>query len=341
MTLKFTAAAPLGLLGVIALAAYHGVARVVEALARGGWGLGLVCLAHLAPLALSGFAWRVLLDRTWHGRAWIFVGARAVREGASTLLPMTQVGGEFVGARVLAIAGAPASLAGASVVVDLTLEVLAQFAFTLLGLLLLLWSGRFDETGAAVAIGLGVAVPLLAGFVLAQRWGMFKLVDRFLLYLERHLPGRSLGPLAGLHDTIQGLYRNVRGVSWNAIQHLWSWVLTSGEVWLAFLVMGHPVTVSQAVVLFSLGHAARSAAFLIPSGLGAQEAGFLLIGNLYGLPPDLSLAASLAIRVRELALGVPALVGWQWLETGRALRDRGQDGTHRARSGVGRDIGSP
>jgi uncharacterized membrane protein YbhN (UPF0104 family) len=111
-------------------------------------------------------------------------------------------------------------------------------------------------------------------------------------------------------------------VVWSGSLHLLSWLLTSAEVWLALLLMGHPVSFQQALVLLSLGHAIRSAAFLIPSGLGAQEAGFMVLGAMYGLPPGVGLALSLAIRLREVVLGVPALVVWPFLEGRWALANR-------------------
>jgi hypothetical protein len=45
-----------------------------------------------------------------------------------------------------------------------------------------------------------------------------------------------------------------------------------------------------------------------------------VFGALFGLPADISLAISLAKRVRELALGLPGLVVWQWVEGHRLLR---------------------
>lgn len=63
---------------------------------------------------------------------------------------------------------------------------------------------------------------------------------------------------------------------------------------------------------------ARSAAFIIPSGLAAQEAGFVLVGALFGLPPSIALAVSMLKRARELVIGIPGIVRWQWIE-GRAL----------------------
>jgi len=194
--------------------------------------------------------------------------------------------------------------------------------FTLLGLAFLVGSGRYDGTVRALAIGLVTVVPMLLGFVLAQRWGLFGLLERLLRRIADKRPGLGFAGLTGLHDAIQELYGHFRSVVSSGSLHLLSWLLTSAEVWLALLLMGHPVSFQQALVLLSLGHAIRSAAFLIPSGLGAQEAGFMVLGAMYGLPPGVGLAVSLAIRLREVVLGVPALVVWPFLEGRRVLANR-------------------
>ena len=66
-----------------------------------------------------------------------------------------------------------------------------------------------------------------------------------------------------------------------------------------------------ALVIESLGEAIRTVAFPIPAALGVQEGGLVLLGGLFGLTPDVSVALSLAKRVRELGLGIPGLVVWQ------------------------------
>ena len=70
----------------------------------------------------------------------------------------------------------------------------------------------------------------------------------------------------------------------------------------------------MSLILESLASGVRGAAFMVPGALGAQEGGLVLFGALLGLPADLALAVSLTKRVRELALGLPGLVAWQWDE---------------------------
>jgi len=215
------------LLVVIGLVVHQGLLQVGKTLGRAGWGLGLVCLLHLPPLVCSSLAWRVLLSRHWPKATWLFIGARWIREAVNTLLPVAQIGGEVAGARVLTFYGASPALGGASVVVDLTLEVLTQFVFTLLGLAFLVGSGRYDGTVRALAIGLVTVVPMLLGFVLAQRWGLFGLLERLLRRIADKRPGLGFAGLTGLHDAIQELYGHFRSVVSSGSLHLLSWLLTS------------------------------------------------------------------------------------------------------------------
>ena len=98
----------------------------------------------------------------------------------------------------------------------------------------------------------------------------------------------------------------------------------AGEVWLILYFMGHPISIVEALVLETLAQTVRAAAFVMPGAFGVQEAGFMIFGALVGVPTDLALAVSLAKRVRELAVGLPALLFWQVSEGRFGLR-RGVD----------------
>jgi hypothetical protein len=68
--------------------------------------------------------------------------------------------------------------------------------------------------------------------------------------------------------------------------------------------------------------AIRSAVFPVPGALGVQEGGYVIVGNLLGIPGDAAFALSLIARVRELILGIPGLLAWQLIEARRVLRAR-------------------
>ena len=56
---------------------------------------------------------------------------------------------------------------------------------------------------------------------------------------------------------------------------------------------------------------------MIPSAIGAQEAGLILLCGIFGVPPDEALALSLIKRAADVIVGVPGLIALQLMESGR------------------------
>jgi len=101
--------------------------------------------------------------------------------------------------------------------------------------------------------------------------------------------------------------------------HMAGWIIGVAEVLIVFACMGHPVSIAEALVIESLLHAIRGAAFAIPGALGAQEGGLVLLCAAFGIPPEQAIALSLVKRAADLVLGVPGLLGWQRLEWRRLV----------------------
>jgi uncharacterized membrane protein YbhN (UPF0104 family) len=98
------------------------------------------------------------------------------------------------------------------------------------------------------------------------------------------------------------------------------------ETWLALRWLGHSVGIAAAIAIESLTQAARQFIFIVPGGLGVQEASLIGLGELLGVGSGMALALSLVKRARELIFGVPALLAWQWFEGRREylnVRSRG------------------
>ncbi len=119
------------------------------------------------------------------------------------------------------------------------------------------------------------------------------------------------------------IYRRGGALIRASLLRLLGWAAGAGEVWLVLYCLDRPFSFVDAFILESLTSGVRAAAFMAPGALGAQEGAFVVFGHLMGLPPDVALAISLAKRVRELALGIPGLMLWQWVE-GRRLLGRGK-----------------
>jgi putative membrane protein len=296
---------------IAALIAGNDGRQVTAAIALAGWGIGLIGLAHLGTLLADTLGWRALLRPPQQPPVPSMVLKRWIGSSVNALLPVAQIGGEFVRARLLARSGISGPLAGASVVVDVTTGLVTQVVFVLLGI------GLYLEVrgGAGWLVQAGAIVTtfslLLLGFGLLQRRGLFLRLARILEQTTRGRAWRGLvGSAAALDREIVTRYEDHSRLAACAVWRLLGWLWGSAEVWLAFWLLGHPVGVAEAVILESLGQTMRSIGFMLPGGLGAQEGGIVAGGLVLGVGPDLALAIALIKRARELAYGVPGLVAW-------------------------------
>ncbi len=314
-----------GLVLATVLIGYFGFDAVMSAFVSVGWGMAVLTVYRFLAIVCGGVGWRVLLRRRASGPLWGFMYARWVRESMNALLPVAQVGGDVAGARIVALHGAGAVTGAASAVVAKTVDICSQFVFATAGVLLLLQLRSDSAAAWAVAAALAIFAPLLLGFVAAQRLGMFRLLERILARMEQRFAWIAGGKLQGLHEAILAIYCDRRAVAASFLCHLAAWVTGAGEVWLALYFMGAEIGFAEAFVIESLAQAVRSAGFAIPASLGVQEGGYLAFGVLAGLGPETALGLSLVRRVRQVLVGVPGLLLWQFGEGRRiaAMRDRG------------------
>lgn len=325
------AGALLGLALLTALVLWQGVGLLSQTFAQLGWRILWLPLVYLVPMAAALLSWRDLFPPKKVPGLGLCTYGVWINFAINWLLPVGQVGGELARMRLLIQRQFPAPLAIASVVGDQTLQLVSQALYGLLGLLLLLGhlgQGQGPLWGT-VGVSLIVVTAISGGFYWVQHRGLFHLLSRVGRKFPRlfNAPAnQSLEEQAqAIDQTLRQLYgrrdRLLAAGLWRMVFRL----TAAAETWLALRFLGAPVSIGDALILESLGQAIRSAAFLIPGGLGAQEGGLMVIGAALGLPPALGLSLSLCKRVRELLLGVPGLVALQ-IEEGRRLVNQTRGG---------------
>lgn len=291
-------------------AAWQTVAAVGSGAWRAAWLLpGLMALNSL-QLLLSSRAWRRLVIPPVPGRA-VFFRLRLVREGIDSLLPVAQVGGEIVGARLLAGRGVALPLAAASVVVDVTVEFLTQIVFLFAGLAVMSLLPGIDTSWQGWFGAAALAAIMAGALLIAQRCGVLRLVEALVRQIAARFPALADVPLEGLHAAALALYRRRGPMLGAAGLHLLAWMLGTFETWAVLRALGSPVGLAQALVIESLGMAARSAGFAIPGALVVQETGFVLAAAAMGVPQVDGLTLSVVKRVREVGVGLIGLAMWR------------------------------
>uniref|UniRef100_UPI0035C9EF8D lysylphosphatidylglycerol synthase domain-containing protein n=1 Tax=uncultured Sphingomonas sp. TaxID=158754 RepID=UPI0035C9EF8D len=296
-----------------------GFTQVAAAMASIGWiGMAAFVAWSGGVLGLLGMAWIAVARGQPAERLWLFVWARTTREAATDILPFSQLGGLVVGARTLAAFGVPQPVIYASMIADLTTEMAAQLIFTLCGvavLLMVLAHAPVQQGLVPLALGgLAAMVALMLLFVFAQK-PVLKLAGSLG---ARLLPG-SVAAMAAVRDQLDAVYREPRRVIAAFVFNLAAWLASAAGAWIALHFMGSNVPLWAVLMIEALIFTLRSVAFAIPGAIGVQEAAYVLIGPLVGLPPATALALSLLKRARDVIIAVPALIVWQVGEARRVV----------------------
>lgn len=304
------------ILGAAVLAAtlvYAGAGAVAHTLERlRVTGLLLLVLAHLPIVALMGLAWRLATGSVPTASRRRFIWARLVRDAAAETLPFSQLGGFVLGMRALRLSG-PAALRGVlSMTVDLVVELGAKLPYVLAGVLALLATAPGSRLMRPLALGLalsatGVAVPVLA----RRRLG--EMFQRAVRRISQRWPVLTSLQRMHAHGDINTVLDDIlsrRGrLGWAFALHALCWFLGAAELWLVFHLLGEPVSLARALVIDSVVAVLRTFVFMVPAAAGVQEASYVLACAVFGIAPAAAVAASLARRARDLALGAATLGG--------------------------------
>lgn len=320
MKLASAIAGLIGLLILTALILHQGLGDIAHLLSQAGWALLWLVPFHALPLLLDAQGWRVLLaprDPHDHAPLPFLFWVATVREAVNRLLPTANVGGELVGIRLTKWRLADGAAVTASIIIEVLLTLVNQYVFTALGVVLLVAATQATEQTWTVLAGLALSLPLpiLLGALL--RYG--KVFERMEKFVESMLGGGLAALLDGasLDAEIRALYARHGRLLVAMLWQLSGYMLGAFETWLALYLLGHPVSVWAALAVEASTQAVRHIIFIVPAGLGVQEAGLVLFGQIVGIDSNVALSLSLAKRMREVLFGIPALLSWQWLEARR------------------------
>jgi hypothetical protein len=296
--------AVVGVIALIIVAVHADFPGMLRTLSSGGPGILWLIPYRALFYLLYAIGWAALLkssEPARHVGLGYVLWATTVRDAVDRLLPVASVGGSVVGVRILRWRGVSGVTAGATIVVEILLTLVAVYLFTALGLVLLAEHGDAGHQYHRLLLIFTLSLPV-PGVI--HSWVGEGAISRATEALDRAVRALLHRPHALL---VAGTLQLV--------------ALVSGafEIWFALWLFNHPVGVAAAVMLESMTQAIRHVAFIVPAGLGVQEAGLVVFGHVVGISGEMALAVGMVKRIRELAWGVPTLVGWQWVE-GRRLR---------------------
>jgi putative membrane protein len=230
----FRVALIFGLVGLAlatTLIAYQWFGVVFAALASAGIGLLWASLFHVVPMAVNAHAWRILLAGGKRPSLLYLAWVTWLRESVNGLLPVARIGGEVVAVRFVMRRGPRIGAVVASIVVDMTMGLASQFAYTMIGLFLLIGHTGDLATAGTIALGLLVGVPVVVAFALVQRYGLFALLAKIF----RNVFGSRFSALVGgaesLDRSVRVVYRRPVRLLLCALWQLLAYAIAAGEIW--------------------------------------------------------------------------------------------------------------
>ncbi|OGO36176.1 MAG: hypothetical protein A2W35_10420 [Chloroflexi bacterium RBG_16_57_11] len=287
--------------------------------------VGLIAFNAFAMLIFSSRWWLALRAQGHRLGYWSIFRYRMAAFAISYFTPGTQFGGEPLQVYTISSRHAiPAATAVASVTLDKLFELLANFTFLVVGILVILQKklilnlssgvGTFGAAGL-LALPLAYLVLLWCGRS-PLSWLVTRLSGRLPATLKARLKVRTILDVAKTAEgQLHSLFRRKPlAVLWVVGASALIWLLSLAEFWLALWVLGAKLDVWQAVAVLTVSRLAFMTP--VPAGLGALEAGQMLALGSMGFNPAIGLAISLWIRVRDTALG---LIGLWW---GAGLMDK-------------------
>jgi len=328
------ASLPVGIAILIGLVLHEGVGALMQVIGQAGVALLWLVPLHALPLLLDAYAWHLLLGKR---ASLVFLWWVAmVREAVSRLLPVAGIGGEIVGIRLARWRVADLSGVSASVIVEVIVTMAVQYAFSALGLVLIVASTHQADVLRTVGLALVMSLPLpVMAVVLVRRGGVFQAIERW----AGNLSGSSSALLQGMDgpqlDADVDALMSRAGLLLRAfVWQLSGYLLGAVEAYWALELLGHPVSLGAALAIEGLTQAVRHAAFFVPAGVGVQDAAVVLLAQMFGVDREVALSLALVKRMREVLFGCGALVSWQvaevWRRWGGAPSRRGVAGTEGA-----------
>ena len=125
------------------------------------------------------------------------------------------------------------------------------------------------------------------------------------MLLARRWPALRPEWIIQLQREVLRLHTDWRGLAAALLWHGAAWVLGAFEIMGVLGLLGHPVSLADALVIESLAQALRNVGFMLPGALAVQEGAIIGAAALVGVPPAPALAAALVRRTREVRSASP------------------------------------
>ncbi len=271
-----------------------------------GWGILVVLVVYKIAFMVDTFAWQFTLPGTQFTKRWLYDlwKVRMVGSAFSKVMPFSSWGGVPIKGYILKHHyGIRYREGTASMILAESTHMISLVIFAATGVFLIILGSDLPESFHLFAVlSLGAITLGIFLFYIVQRYKITSLTGTWLS--QRKFGQRLEKFLHQIHDMDERLVQFYTCEKRRFISALFlnlvNWYLGALEIFVIFYLLGHPITIVEAIILETLIELVRAGTFFIPSGLGSTEAVFMIATEAIAGQPALGVAAALIRRVREI-----------------------------------------
>ncbi len=276
----------------------------------------LLVLAHIPTLYFDSLAWVILISHKKLSLFWAFI-ITWVAQTSGKFLPTGNITGEFVRIYLGIKKGLTTTEASSTVFADLVLATFSLFIISAFSLSFIL-SANMDILYHNYNLYLYFSLFLIFVACLFFYWGVRKRILKFCLrnsfrVFKFSFKKKIILNLLKLDFSLFKLSSQKVTVLKALLARLLGWIGGAFEIYVFLWIIGYDASLMDVILLESFASIIRAIAFFIPAGLGVQELAFVLVGEYVGLTGSIAFSLAIGRRLREVMVGVPAIVAWFFL----------------------------
>ena len=237
-----------------------------------------------------------------------------IAQASGKFLPTGTITGEFLRVYLGIKKGLTPQEASSSVFADLIIATFSLFLLALLSLIYLVinnenfFSGEYSNFLLWSIFIVFVGCILFYLFVKKRltKYLMRKIREKFKFSLKKNI----VKIILKIDHSMYQLSKKKLIVFKSIIYRLLGWIAGAIEIYVFLLIIGIESTIQDVIIIEAFLGVIRAVVFFIPAGLGVQELAFVIIGEYVGFSSSISFSIALGRRVREVLVGVPAVIAW-------------------------------
>lgn len=274
--------------------------------------LFFIILIHIPTLFFDAMAWKVFIKNENFSILWSFI-ITWVSQASGKFFPTGTVTGEFIRVYLGTKKGLSFHESSSTVFADLVIATFSLFLIASLSFLIVLSNNViFFQNDNSFYIVISLLI-LLSGCVFFYFFINRRLL-RFFLNLKNplnfKLKRNNIKLLLKIDYSLFKISSNKLNIFKATITRLLGWISGALEIYVFLMIINVEVSFVDVILIEAFTGLIRSVVFFIPAGLGVQELAFVIIGSHVGLSDSVSFSMAIGRRIREIGVGLPAILTW-------------------------------